>query len=177
MIERKGVDLLLTAFCRMVEAGQRLTLTLVGREAELPQMLKGLPAEVRERISYAGFQAPEALPRFFAEADVFVLPSRYDGWGVVVNQALGAGLPVVCSDAVGAAEDLVIPGENGYVFPSGDAAALQAALEAVTGEAGRIASFSARSLELSARLGPEYGARQLQRILAEVVERWQQGRR
>jgi glycosyltransferase involved in cell wall biosynthesis len=132
---------------------------------------------VRERIEYAGFQAPDALPRFFSDADVFVLPSRYDGWGVVVNQALGAGLPVVCSDAVGAAEDLVIPGENGYIFPSGDVVALQAALEAIIGDTGRMAAFSEKSAQLAQRLSPAYGARQLQQILVEVVERWQKARR
>ncbi|EDY18357.1 glycosyl transferase group 1 [Chthoniobacter flavus Ellin428] len=121
MIARKGVDLLLEAFQRL---GGAARLLLVGREAELPQLLAPLPAAVRDRIIYAGFQAPEELPHFFAQADVFVLPSRYDGWGVVVNQALGAGLPIVCSDMVGAGRDLVEEEINGLRFPAGDAAAL-----------------------------------------------------
>ena len=121
MISRKGVDLLLEAFQRL---GSAARLLLVGREAELPQLLAPLPAPVRERITYAGFHPPEDLPRFFAQADVFVLPSRYDGWGVVVNQALGAGLPIVCSDMVGAGRDLVEEETNGLRFPAGDSAAL-----------------------------------------------------
>lgn len=121
MIARKGVDILLEAFQRV---GGAARLLLVGREAELPQLLAPLPAHVRERITYAGFQSPENLPRFFGLADVFVLPSRYDGWGVVVNQALGAGLPILCSDMVGAGRDLVEDGVNGARFPAGDAAAL-----------------------------------------------------
>jgi glycosyltransferase involved in cell wall biosynthesis len=121
MIARKGVDLLLTAFQRL---GSAARLLLVGREAELPALIAPLPATVRERITYAGFQAPEDLPKFFGQADVFVLPSRYDGWGVVVNQALGAGLPIICSDQVGAGYDLVEENVNGRRFPTGDAAAL-----------------------------------------------------
>jgi glycosyltransferase involved in cell wall biosynthesis len=121
MIARKGVDLLLTAFQRL---GGAARLLLVGREAELPQLLSPLPPAVRERIEYAGFQAPGDLPQFFARADVFVLPSRYDGWGVVVNQALGAGMPIICSDMVGAGRDLVEEEMNGLRFPAGDAAAL-----------------------------------------------------
>jgi glycosyltransferase involved in cell wall biosynthesis len=121
MIARKGVDLLLEAFQRL---GTGARLLLVGREAELPQLLAPLPPAVRERITYAGFQPPEELPRFFAQADVFVLPSRYDGWGVVMNQALGAGLPIVCSDMVGAGRDLVEEEANGLRFPTGQAAAL-----------------------------------------------------
>ena len=59
---------------------------------------------------------------------MFVLPSRHDGWGVVVNQAIAAGLPVICSDAVGAAADLVSNGVNGYVFPSGNVEQLAEAM-------------------------------------------------
>jgi glycosyltransferase involved in cell wall biosynthesis len=121
MIARKGVDLLLTAFQRL---GGGARLLLVGPEAQLPEFVAPLPPAVRECIEYAGFQAPEDLPRFFARADVFVLPSRYDGWGVVVNQALGAGLPIICSDMVGAGRDLVEEEINGLRFPTGDAAAL-----------------------------------------------------
>jgi glycosyltransferase involved in cell wall biosynthesis len=124
MIARKGVDLLIEAFASL----GRGRLLLVGREADLPQLLAPLPAAVRERIEYAGFQPPKELPRFFARADVFVLPSRHDGWGVVVNQALGAGLPILCSDRVGAGIDLVQPEVNGLRFPAGDATALAAAM-------------------------------------------------
>lgn len=121
MIARKGIDLLLEAFQRL---GSGARLLLVGREAELPPLLAPLPKEVRERIVYAGFQPPEELPHFFSQADVFVLPSRYDGWGVVVNQALGAGLPIICSDMVGAGRDLVEEEVNGLHFPTGDSGAL-----------------------------------------------------
>jgi glycosyltransferase involved in cell wall biosynthesis len=91
-------------------------------------MLASLAPSVRGRVRYAGFQAPDALPKFFAQADVFVLPSRHDGWGVVVNQALGAGLPIIASDHAGAAHDLVRGGTNGFTFPAGDANALAAAM-------------------------------------------------
>ena len=146
MIARKGVDHLLAAFATLPENARLL---LVGREAELPQLLASLAPSVRERVRYAGFQAPDALPQFFAQADVFVLPSRYDGWGVVVNQALGAGLPIIASDHVGAAHDLVRENENGFTFPAGDANALAAAmlryatnpaLAHTHGEASRLAS-------------------------------------
>lgn len=125
MIARKGLDYLLTAFAALPENARLL---LVGREAELPQLLANLTPSVRERVHYAGFQAPDALPKFFAQADAFVLPSRYDGWGVVVNQALGAGLPIIASDQVGAAHDLVSEGKNGFIFSAGDATSLTAAM-------------------------------------------------
>src|SRR5206468_3627451 len=113
MIRRKGVDLLLIAFDRLITRGVDIELLLVGREADLPEFMSAMSPEARARVRYEGFQAPERLPEYFSQADVFVLPSRHDGWGVVVNQALGAGLPVITSDAVGAGLDLVEDGVNG----------------------------------------------------------------
>jgi glycosyltransferase involved in cell wall biosynthesis len=172
MITRKGVDLLLEAFHRLVSEGQDIRLLLVGREAELPGMLKEIPRDIREKIEYAGFQAPESLPMFFSRADIFVLPSRYDGWGVVVNQALGAGLPVICSDAVGSAEDLVEPDGNGYIFRSGDAGGLADGIRRLVKSPGMLRQFAARSLEKSGDIQPDQGARDWVGILQETVERY-----
>ncbi len=149
MIERKGVDLLIAAFAKTAASNANARLLLVGREAELPRFLDGASPEIRSRINYAGFQPPDALPRFFAQADVFVLPSRYEGWGVVVNQALGAGLPIICSDAVGAGCDLVEEEINGLKFENGNVDALadkmrrfvtEPAFSAKLGEASRLKS-------------------------------------
>lgn len=158
MIARKGVDLLLQAFTQLVREGARVRLMLVGREAELPQLLAALPTDARERIEYCGFQPPDQLAQFFARADVFVLPSRYDGWGVVVNQAIGAGLPCICSDAVGAAHDLVEDGVNGMKFCSGDTQALAAALRGFVNEPERIDAWGAASREKARAVLPETGA-------------------
>ena len=113
---------------------------------------------MRERIAYEGFQPPEELPRFFAQADVFVLPSRYDGWGVVVNQALGAGLPILCSDQVGAGRDLVRDEVNGLHFPAGDASALRAAMARCMEDRQRLTAWGAASRKEAAEWTPEAGA-------------------
>lgn len=127
MIPRKGIDLLLQAFAQTLSVNPTSRLLLVGREAGLEELLSGLPSSVRDRVEYAGFQPPEALPRWFARADVFVLPSRHDGWGVVVNQAIGAGLPCIVSDAVGAGE-LLTDGVHGRVVGAGDSKTLAEAM-------------------------------------------------
>jgi glycosyltransferase involved in cell wall biosynthesis len=155
MIARKGVDLLLEAFQKL---GPTARLLLVGREADLPQLLAPLPADVRERITYAGFQAPEDLPRYFSQADVFVLPSRYDGWGVVVNQALGAGLPIVCSDMVGAGRDLVEEEINGLRFPAGDSAALAKKMQRFLADPELCDRWGNTSRERAQRWTPTAGA-------------------
>lgn len=169
MIDRKGVDLLLDAFARLVKADMSAKLLLVGREAELPHMLATLPQEVVHQIEYAGFQAPEDLPQFFHRADIFVLPSRYDGWGVVVNQALGAGLPIICSDAVGSAPDLVKTGRNGEIFPAGDSDGLYEALAGYLQTPTQIEAASQASLAFAENWSPAAGAQRWLAVFRQIV--------
>jgi len=169
MIPRKGVDLLLRAFERVTQQGLDARLLLVGREAELPQMLPQLTKAARQRVEYAGFQAPEDLPHFFRRADVFVLPSRYDGWGVVVNQAVGAGLPAICSDAVGAARDLIEPGRNGAIVPAGDVEALTEQLAHYLQSPGAIQAASAHAQRQARAWSPEAGAQRWLEALQAVT--------
>jgi glycosyltransferase involved in cell wall biosynthesis len=171
MIARKGLDHLLAAFAGLAGRHPGARLLLAGREAELPGLLAALPAEARGRIEYAGFQPPEALPGHFARADVFVLPSRYDGWGVVVNQAIGAGLPVICSDAVGAGHDLVEEGVNGLLFPAGEVAALEACMERFLADPGLAARWGAASRAKAAAWTPDRGAAKWVEVFREVLGR------
>ncbi len=166
MIARKGLDHLLAAFATLPENARLL---LVGREAELPQMLTALPSAVRARIRYAGFQAPEALPGFFAQADVFVLPSHYDGWGVVLNQALGAGLPVLCSDQVGAGYDLVSP-ENGFTFRADDSQDLAAKMRHFITTPTLTQTLGAASRAHAAEWLPACGAERWVRALQTILK-------
>lgn len=169
MIARKGVDVLLKAFEQLIQSHLSARLLLVGREAELPQMLAALPPNVIQQIDYAGFQAPEDLPHFFNQADLFVLPSRYDGWGVVVNQALGAGLPIICSDAVGAAKDLVEPGVNGAIVATGDAIALFEVLAFYARQPHEIQAASQASLLKAKDWSPQAGAKRWLEVLTQAV--------
>jgi len=169
MIARKGVDLLLEAFASLVNRYPNVSLHLVGREAELPGLLAALPADARARIVYEGFQPPEKLPFYFTKADVFVLPSRYDGWGVVLNQALGAGLPILCSDAVGAGRDLVEEGVNGTRFVSGDSGSLLRAMEGLASNPQLAAAQGEASARKAREWLPEAGARKWLEVFNEVL--------
>ncbi len=170
MIHRKGIDVLLDAFEQIVSEGLEGELRLVGREADLPDLLAKLSPETRARVHYDGFKAPEELPEVFGDADVFVLPSRYDGWGVVVNQALGAGLPVISTEAVGAAVDLVQDGVNGRVVPPGDVDALADALRYYLTDPERIITERDHSLRLAEDITPAAGARKWVQVLQSVTK-------
>jgi glycosyltransferase involved in cell wall biosynthesis len=164
MIERKGVDVLLLAFDRLVADGMDARLLLVGREAELPRFLHLVSPAARAKIRYEGFQAPEQLPAFFAQADVFVLPSRHDGWGVVVNQALATGLPMITSDAVGAGLDYVEDGVNGLRVAAGDVDTLYRAMQVVVENPDAVREWGRVSREKAHELTPAAGAEKWIRV-------------
>jgi glycosyltransferase involved in cell wall biosynthesis len=81
------------------------------------------------RICFAGFRNQSELPALYDLCDIFVLPSEREPWGLVVNEAMNAGKPVVASDGVGAVRDLVRDGESGCVYPVGNVARLTASLQ------------------------------------------------
>jgi len=169
MIARKGVDHLLAAFAALAPRYPGIRLLLAGREAGLPTLLSAIPPVIRDRIEYAGFQPPENLPALFARSDVFILPSRYDGWGVVVNQAIGAGLPLICSEAVGAAHDLIDPGVNGLLFPPGDIATLTACMERFAATPALAPEWGAVSRAKAEAWTPDRGAEKWLNVFREVL--------
>lgn len=176
MIRRKGVDLLLIAFDRLIAKGFDAELMLVGREAELGDFMPAVGRQARARIHYEGFQAPDRLPEYFSQCDVFVLPSRHDGWGVVVNQALGAGLPVVTSNAVGAGLDLVEHGVNGLHCKAGNVESLQTAMESLAADRGRARRLGEAARCTALTITPEAGAEKWVRTL-ETLNASLQGHR
>jgi glycosyltransferase involved in cell wall biosynthesis len=168
MIQRKGIDLLLLAFDRLIRQGNDARLLLVGRDADLLKFLATVTSETRSRIRYEGFQPPERLPEYFSQGDVFVLPSRYDGWGVVINQALAAGLPIITSDAVGAGVDFVESGINGMSVSANDAKALHRAMEAFARNPDVGRQWGWNSREKARGLTPEAGAEKWVRVFDRI---------
>lgn len=83
---------------------------------------------VAEHVRFLGFANQTQLPAIYTGADLMVLPSMYDAFGVVVNEAMLCGCPVAASDHVGAARDLIHHGRTGFVYPCGDIDALAAIL-------------------------------------------------
>ena len=129
LIERKGLGDLLPAFARAVEAGVDASLLVVGSGPK-EQTFRRLAARegVGDRTVFAGFVAREELPRLYGSADLMALPSREEVWGLVVNEALACGTPVLATDNVGAAADLLEDNVNGYVVPPRNLESLSAAL-------------------------------------------------
>lgn len=124
MIPRKN-SLLFVEALRGLAADPRVTALFVG-DGELKSETEALArAALGDRAIFPGFVNQRDLGRYFKASDVLVLPSVFETWGLVVNEAMHFGLPCIVSDRVGCRRDLVEDGKTGYVFSSGDAGSLR----------------------------------------------------
>ena len=134
IIPRKGLDILITA-CKKLESRIEVQLVIAGG-GEFRSVCEKLTEELNLRdVTFLGEIAFEKAASYYAMSDVFVLPSclrgQCEAWGLVINEAMSVGKPIITTDAVGAAFDLVENGANGYVVKNGDADELYSALKRV----------------------------------------------
>lgn len=122
----KGVPDLLEAFLGVPHDGPAVEFLIAGSgslEAEVQEACRRDP-----RIRSLGQLTGTAVWDAYAVSDLLVLPSRAEGWGLVVNEAMAAGLPVIATDSCGCADDLIRDGVTGLLVPTADPASLTAAL-------------------------------------------------
>jgi glycosyltransferase involved in cell wall biosynthesis len=152
LAHHKGVDLLLRASQQLQRTGIQHSIRLAGAgesEAQLRALARELGVEAS--VDFTGVVPSAEVGRLFSNTTALVLPSRLDGWGMVVNEALMAGVPVIVSDACGAA-DLIGQGREGFVFRSEDVSDLASRMEQLLrADAGRMRRAAS---DLGARLSP-----------------------
>ena len=151
-VARKNLRTLLQAYARYRSAspnGWRLVLLGSGeQEAELRKLVAdlGIPD-----VSFAGFRQIEELPSYYAAASCFIHPALIEPWGLVVNEAMAAGLPVIVSTGVGCADDLVEHGANGFVFDPASVNDLARCMTRLAGDPDLQTRMRTRSREIIAR--------------------------
>lgn len=123
LIPRKCPLLLLEAL-RKVRDRAHIALIIVGDGPQRESVMTQGRSLLGNRFLFAGFVNQSQVGRYMAAADAFVLPSAYETWGLVVNEAMQFQLPVIASDTVGCHFDLIVEGETGFTFPCGSATAL-----------------------------------------------------
>lgn len=126
-IHRKGYDILLKA-CGMMD--QRIGIYIIGGKPteEYLNMVRDLHLS---NVHFVGFKVKDALEQYYMAADAFVLPTREDIWGLVINEAMAKGLPVVTTDRCVAGLEMIKNGSNGMIVPVEDARAIAQAITAV----------------------------------------------
>jgi glycosyltransferase involved in cell wall biosynthesis len=106
-------------------------------------------------VYFYGFRQAAVLPRFYAFASAFILPSRREEWGLVVNEALASGVPVICSTSVGAAENIVKDEVTGLQFKAGDVKGLAAHLSFIYGNPEKARAMGKAAVAIMREWGPD----------------------
>jgi glycosyltransferase involved in cell wall biosynthesis len=172
LISRKGVDLLALAFARLAAELTGVRLRFLGEGGLRPELERRLQP-FAERVEFVGFRDWDDLPAEYSQADVLCVPSRHDGWGMVVPEGLAAGLPVIATEQTGATLDLVEPGRNGWLIPAGDVDALYFALRAAANlSEPEWAAYSGAARARCERHSLAAGVRHFRESAVEVLREW-----
>ncbi|MEZ4702141.1 MAG: glycosyltransferase [Rhodothermales bacterium] len=161
-VARKNLDRLVRAY----GAYRRQTATpwrllLLGDGAERPALEALLRREAIEGVVFCGFRQIDELPAYYGLAGAFVHPALVEQWGLVVNEAMAAGLPVLVSERAGCARDLIRNGVDGYTFDPTDTPELTRLLGLVAGDTADRAAMGAAARETIALWSPDRFARGL----------------
>ena len=161
LVRDKGVFELLDAYARL-ETGLRSNVGLVfaGSGSDHRELVQRSAKIMPGIIQFLGFVHREELPEIYALAEGLIFPTHSDPWGLVVNEAMACGLPVIVTSVAGCTLDLVQDGWNGFVVPPRDASALARAMA---------------SLAENSELRMEMGNRSRERIQAYSPAAWAQG--
>src|SRR5208282_3736088 len=156
LIPEKGVFDLLDAYAKLEsDVRSEVGLVFAGEgfsRNELAQRAKRISPGT---ISFSGFAQREDLAGLYALAETLVLPTHSDPWGLVVNEAMACGLPIIVSSVAGCSADLVEDGWNGYVVPPRDSERLSVAINSLARQLELKQQMSARSLERIRNYSPE----------------------
>lgn len=147
-IPKKGLDGLIKSFAEL--SAQDVALVLIGGDQDVyAPLLKILPKDIASRIYFPGFMNKEILYQYYKAADLFVLPTHHDEWGLVINEAFSCGLPVITTNRCGAGLEMIQSNENGIVVDHTDTEALTAALDTLLGNPELCLHMAAKNLALA----------------------------
>ncbi|HEY2822290.1 MAG TPA: glycosyltransferase family 4 protein, partial [Candidatus Acidoferrum sp.] len=162
---KRPIDLLRAFASAAIPAA---TLVFAGDGAQRAELENEAAAlNVSNKVKFLGFVNQSQLPKLYRSADLMVIPSRYEPFGLVVNEAMLCSCPVVASDRVGAIRDLITHWETGYVYRCGQTDELAALLKNVLADPAHLQSVRERALERMKTWAPNASAD----ALVEAVER------
>ena len=143
-IHRKGFDILMTA---VRDFPKDIGIYFVGgiptKEYLLERDKRGL-----FNVHFEGFKLKNELEKYYKASDLFVLPTREDIWGLVIQEAMAYGLPVISTDKCAAALELIKHDENGYIFPCENVGLIRNYIQVVISSEDTARKFGAKSLEI-----------------------------
>jgi glycosyltransferase involved in cell wall biosynthesis len=169
LCERKGIDFLLPAMGKVLAAYPGAHLELAGADRSggaYAQDARRLG--IAHAVHFGGTIRADEIAPVLERCDVLVLPSRHDGWGVVLNEAASLGKAMLASEGCGAAHHLIKHGVNGFRVPTGDVAALAGAMSKYCSDPALASRHGAESLRVFQEFTPARNALRLEQALSSL---------
>jgi len=161
LIQAKRPLDLLNAFNKLPnDLAQDCILVFVG-DGVLNVDINKAASEHQNIYSLGWIGEPEIIYSLMAISSLFVLPSEHEPWGAVINEAMAAGLPVIASDKVGAAHEMVCEGENGYLVPVGDVSKFKSRMELLLSNESDLMKFGIDAQSASKNNDHRYAAKNI----------------
>jgi glycosyltransferase involved in cell wall biosynthesis len=171
LVREKGVFELLSAYAKLGEfMREQIGLVFVGDGSCRQQLEKQAAGVAPGVIRFPGFATRERLAIHYALAEMLILPTYTDTWGLVVNEAMACGLPVILSDAAGCTADLVRHTWNGLLVPPRDVSSLTAAMQNLANQPGVCVTMGARSAQRISGYSPQEWAKGIARMVEVTGE-------
>src|SRR5690606_31560089 len=164
-VERKGLDTLVAAYQRYRGMSRDPWQLDCYGQGPLASLLHGV-----EGITDHGFRQPAELPELLASAGAFILPSRFEAWGVALAEAAASGLPLVASSEVGSVPELLRDGYNGRIFACDNADALAEVLLWIESHEADCAELGRRSQALAEPFRAEQWATRVQHLIERLAQ-------
>jgi len=158
-IERKGIIYLLKAFEELNKKYKDVTLLLVGYGPLKEKLIDYVEEHGLHNVIFISHIEVQKMPQMYSVADLFVLPSIEETWGLVINEAMACGLPVVTTEMVGSSVDLVKNFYNGLVVPERDYLSLHQSIQEIITDTKAITTMSKNSEELILNFTPKIVAK------------------
>ncbi len=165
----KGVYDLLVAFSNLIDVSHQWGLVLLGKDetnGNLKKVTKKLGIE--NKVLFVGSVKANKVSSYLKAVDVFVFPSRFDGWGVSLNEAAIMKLPLIASDQTGAASHLVEDNKNGFIVQAGNRIMLTEAMQKYINNIKLVSKHGDNSKKLIKYFTPENNVN----IFLEALDKW-----
>lgn len=163
-VPKKNISTIIQAYYRYrIQVGANSWKLVLLGDGELRQELEAKVRELQlqDSVFFPGFKQYPDLPVYYGLAKAYIQASTTEQWGLVVNEAMASGLPVLVSERCGCAPDLVEEGLNGYTFNPFDVAGLAGLMRTMTENEGNLAELGRESLRIIANWTPEVFGRNL----------------
>lgn len=172
LVQAKGVFELLQGYAQLDDdIRAKVGLVFVGDGADRSELMTRASRITPGTIKFPGFVDRDGLPEFYALADTLIFPTHSDTWGLVVNEAMSCGLPVIATSVAGCVADLVQEGWNGLVVEPGDLPGLTATMARLAGDSALRTKMGSRSRERVEAYSPAAWAEGLVKAMESVCAR------